>query len=77
VFLVPRAAKGVAVKGYPAQDGLRAADITFTASKSAPMPPSATGQRAAADRAGGGRGAHGAVRRAVGAMDESLKVTVD
>jgi pimeloyl-CoA dehydrogenase small subunit len=29
VFLVPRDAKGVNVKGYPTQDGLRAADITF------------------------------------------------
>lgn len=29
VFLVPRDARGVSVKGYPTQDGLRAADITF------------------------------------------------
>lgn len=29
VFLVPRDAKGVDVRGYPTQDGLRAADITF------------------------------------------------
>ncbi len=29
VFLVPRDAKGVSVKGYPTQDGLRAADIAF------------------------------------------------
>src|ERR1700726_3684123 len=30
VFLVPGDAKGVAKKGYPTQDGLHAADITFT-----------------------------------------------
>src|SRR6202165_5140670 len=30
VFLVPGNAKGVARKGYPTQDGLHAADITFT-----------------------------------------------
>jgi len=30
VFLVPADAKGVTKKGYPTQDGLRAADITFT-----------------------------------------------
>ncbi len=29
VFLVPRDARGVSAKGYPTQDGLRAADITF------------------------------------------------
>src|ERR1700719_4332692 len=30
VFLVPGDAKGVAKKGYPTQDGLHAADVTFT-----------------------------------------------
>src|SRR5271169_1568860 len=30
VFLVPGDARGVAKKGYPTQDGLHAADITFT-----------------------------------------------
>src|ERR1700675_270517 len=30
VFLVPARAKGVSIKGYPTQDGLQAADITFT-----------------------------------------------
>ncbi|MBC7576062.1 MAG: pimeloyl-CoA dehydrogenase small subunit, partial [Tardiphaga sp.] len=30
VFLVPATAKGVSVKGYPTQDGLHAANITFT-----------------------------------------------
>ena len=30
MFLVPGNAKGVAKKGYPTQDGLHAADITFT-----------------------------------------------
>ena len=31
VFLVPAKASGVRIKGYPTQDGLRAADITFEA----------------------------------------------
>src|SRR5262249_6288755 len=30
VFIVPASAKGVTRKGYPTQDGLHAADITFT-----------------------------------------------
>src|SRR5580658_3307394 len=30
VFLVPGNAKGIARKGYPTQDGLHAADVTFT-----------------------------------------------
>lgn len=30
VFLVPADAKGITKKGYPTQDGLHAADITFT-----------------------------------------------
>src|SRR6201986_766419 len=30
VFLVPASAKGIVRKGYPTQDGLHAADITFT-----------------------------------------------
>src|SRR5229473_1345086 len=30
VFMVPGNAKGIAKKGYPTQDGLHAADITFT-----------------------------------------------
>jgi len=30
VFLVPARTKGVGIKGYPTQDGLHAADITFT-----------------------------------------------
>lgn len=29
-FLVPASAKGVTIKGYPTQDGLHAADITFS-----------------------------------------------
>src|SRR5438552_13097078 len=36
VFLVPGNAKGVARKGYPTQDGLHAADITFTGVAVAP-----------------------------------------
>lgn len=78
VFLVPAKAKGVSIKGYPTQDGLHAADITFTAVE------------VGADAAIGDPGnALPLIERvvddarialcaeAVGAMDESLKSTVD
>jgi pimeloyl-CoA dehydrogenase small subunit len=78
VFLVPGDAKGVAKKGYPTQDGLHAADITFT------------GVEVGADAAIGDpeKGLPLIERvvddariamcaEAVGAMDESLKTTVE
>lgn len=78
VFLVPASAKGVAIKGYPTQDGQRAADITFS------------GVEVGADAALGdpGKGLPLIERvvdeariamcaEAVGAMDESLKTTVE
>jgi len=78
VFLVPAGAKGVAKKGYPTQDGLHAADITFT------------GVEVGADAAiGDPENALALIERvvddarsamcaeAVGAMDESLKTTVE
>src|SRR3979409_2423882 len=78
VFLVPGNAKGVAKKGYPTQDGLHAADITFT------------GVEVGADAAiGDPESALPLIERvvdeariamcaeAVGAMDESLKTTVE
>jgi pimeloyl-CoA dehydrogenase small subunit len=78
VFLVPSNAKGVAKKGYPTQDGLHAADITFT------------GVEVGADAAiGDPENALPLIERvvdeartamcaeAVGAMDESLKTTVE
>jgi pimeloyl-CoA dehydrogenase small subunit len=78
VFLVPAKAKGVSIKGYPTQDGLHAADITFT------------GVEVAADAAIGdpenGLPLIEAVvddarialcAEAVGLMDESLKATVE
>jgi pimeloyl-CoA dehydrogenase small subunit len=78
VFLVPADAKGVSRKGYPTQDGLHAADITFT------------GVEVGADAAIRGSGnalplieqvvddARIALcAEAVGAMDESLKTTVE
>src|ERR1700760_2082688 len=78
VFLVPGNAKGVSKKGYPTQDGLHAADITFT------------GVEVGADAAIGDPEnglaliervvdeARAAVcAEAVGAMDESLKTTVE
>lgn len=78
VFLVPANAKGVAIKGYPTQDGLHAADISFT------------GVEVGADAAiGDPENALPLIERvvddaraalcaeAVGAMDESLKSTVE
>jgi pimeloyl-CoA dehydrogenase small subunit len=78
VFLVPADAKGIAKKGYPTQDGLHAADVTFT------------GVEVGADAAiGDPDNGLALVERvvddarialcaeAVGAMDESLKTTVE
>jgi pimeloyl-CoA dehydrogenase small subunit len=78
VFLVPANAKGVTKKGYPTQDGLHAADVTFT------------GVEVGADSAiGDPDNALPLIERvvdeartalcaeAVGAMDESLKTTVE
>src|ERR1700729_2441007 len=78
VFLVPANAKGVAKKGYPTQDGLHAADITFT------------GVEVGSDAAiGDPENGLPLIERvvddariamcaeAVGAMDESLKSTVE
>lgn len=78
VFLVPRDAKGVTVKGYPTQDGLRAADITFTGVE-------VGADAAIGDPANGlpliervvDEARTALCAEAVGAMDESLKVTVE
>ena len=64
VFLVPGNAKGVAKKGYPTQDGLHAADITFTGVEvGADAAIGDPGTQPAADRARGRRRPHRAVRR--------------
>jgi pimeloyl-CoA dehydrogenase small subunit len=78
IFLVPGNAKGIAKKGYPTQDGLHAADITFT------------GVEVGADAAiGDPENGLPLIERvvddarialcaeAVGLMDESLKSTVE
>jgi pimeloyl-CoA dehydrogenase small subunit len=78
VFLVPAGAKGIAKKGYPTQDGLHAADITFT------------GVEVGADAViGNPEGGLPLIERvadeartalcaeAVGLMDESLQATVE
>ena len=78
VFLVPRAARGVTVKGYPTQDGMRAADITFTGVE-------VGADAAIGDPAGGlpliervvDEARTALCAEAVGAMDESLKITVE
>src|ERR1700741_3539695 len=78
VFLVPAGAKGISKKSYPTQDGLHAADITFT------------GVEVGADAAIGDpddglpliarvvdEARTAMCAEAVGAMDESLKTTVE
>src|SRR5438105_3292441 len=78
VFLVPANARGVARKSYPTQDGLHAADITFTgvevgasAAIGNPEDGLALIERVVDD-------ARGALcAEAVGLMDESLKETVE
>jgi pimeloyl-CoA dehydrogenase small subunit len=78
VFLVPAGARGVIRKGYPTQDGLHAADITFTGVE--------VGAEAAIGDPENGLpliervvdDARTALcAEAVGAMDESLKTTVE
>ena len=78
VFLVPGNAKGVSKKGYPTQDGLHAADITFTGVE--------VGAEAAIGDPENGLALIEQVvddariamcAEAVGAMDESLKTTVE
>lgn len=78
VFLVPANAKGVAKKGYPTQDAMHAADITFTNVE--------VGADAAIGDSGNGLPLIEQVvddariamcAEAVGAMDESLKTTVE
>src|ERR1700719_2204965 len=78
VFLVPGNARGIAKKGYPTQDGLHAADISFT------------GVEVGADAAIGDpedslpliervvdEARTAMCAEAVGIMDESLKTTVE
>src|SRR5262249_39001292 len=78
VFLVPAGAKGVTKKGYPTQDGLHAADVSFT------------GVEVGADAVIGNpenglpliervvdEARTALCAEAVGLMDESLKATVE
>ncbi len=78
VFLVPRTAEGVSVKGYPTQDGQRAADIAFHNVKigaDAAIGDPADGLPLIERVADDARIALCA--EAVGLMDESLKLTVE
>jgi pimeloyl-CoA dehydrogenase small subunit len=78
VFLVPANAKGVTRKGYPTQDGLHAADITLTAVEvgaDAAIGDSENGLPLIERVVDEARTAMCA--EAVGAMDESLKTTVE
>lgn len=78
VFLVPANAKGITKKSYPTQDGLHAADITFTgvevgadAAIGNPDDGLALVERVADDAR------MALCAEAVGLMDESLKETVE
>ena len=78
LFLVPANAKGVSIKGYPTQDGLHAADITFTAVQvgaDAAIGDPANALPLIETVVDDARIALCA--EAVGQMDESLKTTVD
>ncbi|WP_315734685.1 MULTISPECIES: pimeloyl-CoA dehydrogenase small subunit [unclassified Bradyrhizobium] len=78
VFIVPADAKGVTRKGYPTQDGLHAADITFTGVEvgaDAVIGDSANGLPLIERVVDEARIALCA--EAVGLMDESLKTTVE
>ncbi|MDB5500395.1 MAG: putative acyl-CoA dehydrogenase [Tardiphaga sp.] len=78
VFLVPANAKGVSIKGYPTQDGLHAADITFTSVEvgaDAVIGDPANGLPLVETVVDDARIALCA--EAVGEMDESLKSTVE
>ncbi len=78
VFLVPAAAKGIARKTYPTQDGLHAADLSFTGVDVGP-------DAALGDPENGlaliervvDEARTALCAEAVGAMDESLKTTVE
>jgi len=78
VFLVPGNAKGVARKGYPTQDGLHAADISFTGVEIG-------GDAVIGDPENGlpliervvDEARTAICAEAVGIMDESLKTTVE
>jgi pimeloyl-CoA dehydrogenase small subunit len=78
IFLVPGNASGVARKGYPTQDGLRAADISFTGVEIG-------ADAAIADPDNGlpliervvDDARTALCAEAVGAMDESLRTTVE
>jgi pimeloyl-CoA dehydrogenase small subunit len=78
VFLVPANAKGITKKGYPTQDGLHAADITFTGVE-------VDGSAAIGDPENAlpliervvDEARTAMCAEAVGAMDESLKTTVE
>jgi pimeloyl-CoA dehydrogenase small subunit len=78
VFLVAANAKGIAKKGYPTQDGLHAADISFTGVE--------VGSEAAIGDPEGGlplvervvdEARTAMCAEAVGAMDEALKTTIE
>ena len=77
-FLVPANANGVRIKGYPTQDGLRAADITFEnveVGLDAVLGDPENGLPLVERVADEARVA--LCSEAVGAMDESLKTTIE
>jgi hypothetical protein len=73
VFVVPRTAAGVSVRGYPTQDGARAAEVTFDGAIGELAVPEAAD---AIDRAAD-VGIAAACAEAVGLMDRLMAITVD
>lgn len=73
LFLVERGAEGLAVRGYPTQDGARAAELAFSATPAAMI--SADGAEALTLASDIGIAA--ACAEAVGLMDRLVAITVD
>jgi len=73
LFVVERAAGGVATRGYPTQDGSRAAEVTF---KSAPATLVTNDGLAALEHAVD-IGIAATCAEAVGVLDKAMQVTVD
>jgi len=73
LFVVERAAGGVATRGYPTQDGSRAAEVTF---KSAPATLVTNDGLAALEHAVD-IGIAATCAEAVGVLDKTMQVTVD
>ncbi len=75
LFLVERQQPGVVTRGYPTQDGARAAEVTFTAAQATLLAPAGRGLAVLEQMVDVGIAALAA--EAVGVMDRLVAVTVD